>query len=170
MIWFVFNIAVMNFGLGYALAVALSDAPLIPKDFFARIKAILRGDATLVSETVVSTDPPTLSELPADWRDQLSAVSLQPETWLEGLLLKLWVEVVPHREQLLTAEVRGRLALSRLDLVTQRQLHSDVADLQESWRAKVQLIQAMAGKSWLMCRTQILACQRVPLDACRGNN
>ena len=33
----------------------------------------------------------------------------------EGLLLKLWIEVGSFREELLTAEVRGRLALSRLD-------------------------------------------------------
>jgi diguanylate cyclase len=142
-IWFVLSVGIMNLGLGYALAVALSDAPLIPQDFFARVKSGLRGDEALTAETDAFTEPPTLSDLPAGWRDQLSGASLQPETWLEGLLLKLWVEVTPHREQLLTAEVRGRLALSRLDPGAQEQLLIDAAGLQESWRGKVQLIQAM---------------------------
>jgi diguanylate cyclase len=143
LILFVLSIAVMNFGLGYALAVALSDAPLVPHDFLARMKAALFGEDDITTDDDISLLPASLADLPPEWLVQLSATGFVPESFVEGLVLKLWIDVTPQREQLLTAEVRGRLALSLVDRAAQSQLLADVRSLQEAWRDQVQLIQQL---------------------------
>ena len=113
----------MNFGLGYALAVMLSDAPLVPPNFLHRLKA-----AALGAEPVEELPPPTtnLEDIPVAWLEQLTAAHLPPRSFWEALLLKLWLEIAPFREQLLSAEVRARMAVSSLDATPHGQLLDDI--------------------------------------------
>lgn len=134
MILFVLSIAIMNFGLGYALAVVLSNAPLALPELLRR----LRAAGLAADEAPIDRHPPTLEDLPQPWRDQLLTAELPPRSFFEGLLLKLWIEIAPLREQLLTAEVRGRLALSRLDQAAGTQLLADVRGWQLSFRQHLQ--------------------------------
>lgn len=134
MILFVLSIAIMNFGLGYALAVVLSNAPLAVPELLHR----LRTAALPQVEEPVEQHPPTLDDLPQPWQQQLLAAQLLPRDFLEGLLLKLWLEIAPLREQLLTAEVRGRLAASKVDQAAEVQLLADVRDLQLSFHQHLQ--------------------------------
>jgi diguanylate cyclase (GGDEF)-like protein len=128
--------AVMNLGLGYALAVVLSDAPLVSPDFFRRLQAAAFGKLAVPPEEPPAEPlpPATVEDLPAPWREQLTAAALAPDSFLEGLLLHLWLAIQPYREQLLTAEVRGRHALSRLDQTAESQLLADVRDMHHTWR------------------------------------
>lgn len=135
MILFVLSIAIMNFGLGYALAVVLSDAPLAVPALLQRLRtAALPAEL----ETLPEMLPPTLNDLPQPWQDQLLAAHLLPRDFLEGLLLKLWIEIAPLREQLLTAEARGRLAQSQADQSAAGQLLADVRGLQLSFSQHLQ--------------------------------
>lgn len=131
MILFVLSIAIMNFGLGYALAVMLSDAPLVSPQFLQKLRAAALG-------TPAEPPPPpptaTLDDLPAAWLEQLTAASLPAGSFWEGLLLKLWLEVGAFREELLSAEVRGRLALSRLEQGVDVALLADCQHWQTRWR------------------------------------
>ena len=131
MILFVLSVAIMNFGLGYALAVMLSDAPLVSPQVLRRLKA-----AALGPPAVEPLPPPTanLEDVPPHWLEQLAAAKLPPNSFWEALLLKLWVEISPCREELLTAEVRGRHALSRLEQAVDTQLLEDVKGWQQRWR------------------------------------
>jgi diguanylate cyclase len=131
LILFVFSIAIMNFGLGFALAVMLSSAPLISPQLIRRVKTVARGK---IEEELPSSLTATLADIPQPWFDQLTAAQLSPRDFLEALLFKLWSEITPLREELLTCEVRARLALSRLEPTGDLQLLSDVKAWQARWR------------------------------------
>ncbi len=183
MILFVLSIALMNFGLGYALAVVCSAAPLDLPMLIRRMWRKLRSpSATVVDDPLVIEDAgttlATLADLPPAWLDQLTAASLKPASFVEGLLLKLWIEMTPYREQLLTAEVRGRLALSRLDQPSEAQLLGDVRVLQSMWVEYLQSINqclqsklehlgddaAVGGQLDLLLSQQLTALNRIATE------
>lgn len=132
MILFVFSIAIMNFGLGFALAVMLSNAPLVSPQMIRRIKTAARS--SLPEEALPPPLTATLDDIPHPWLDQLTTAGLPPRDFLEALLFKLWSEITPLREELLTCEVRAKLALSRLEPAGDSQLLSDVKAWQARWR------------------------------------
>ncbi|QDU29722.1 Diguanylate cyclase YdeH [Anatilimnocola aggregata] len=132
MILFVLSMAIMNIGLGYSLAVLLSDAPLISPTLVKRLLTVTSKAPKV--EPAVETVPLTVADLPAIWHERLTAANLPPESFVEGLLLHLYLAATPYREQLLTAEVRGRHALSRLDQPAESQLLTDVRTLHHNWR------------------------------------
>jgi diguanylate cyclase len=134
-ILFILSIAIMNLGLGYALAVVLSDAPLALPELIERIRAAALAPEP---EPVPELPAPVVDDLPLPWQEQLQEAQLIPGTFFEGLLLKLWIEIAPLREQLLTAEVRGRLAQSRLDQAAELQLLADVHTLQVGFAEHLQ--------------------------------
>lgn len=148
MILFVLSIAIMNFGLGFALAVMLSDAPFLSPELLQRLRAAAAGPPL--------EPPPTLTagleDLPAAWVEQLTAANLPPHSFWEGLLFKLWLEIAPFREELLTAEVRARLALSRLDQGVDLALLADSQHWQTRWRALLSEVQQL-----LLPRLDVLA-------------
>lgn len=123
MILFVFSIAIMNFGLGYALAVMLSDAPLVSSNFLNKLKAAALGLEQEEPAVIVTA---TVEDIPATWLEQLTAARLPPGSFWESVLLKLWIEIAPFREELLSDEVRVRMALSNFEAVPQGQLLNDV--------------------------------------------
>ncbi|WP_254509337.1 GGDEF domain-containing protein [Anatilimnocola floriformis] len=131
LILFVLSIAIMNFGLGYALAVMLSDAPLLPADFLQRLKS-----AALGGEQAEPPPPTTanLEDIPNAWIEQLTAAHLPPGSFWEALLLKLWIEITPLREELLSEEVRARMAVSSLEATPSGQLLDDVKHALSRWQ------------------------------------
>ncbi len=131
MILFVLSIAIMNFGLGFALAVMLSDAPLVSSQLLHRLRVAAAGTPP---EPPLPPPTATLDDLPTAWMEQLTAANLPVTSFWQGLLLKLWVEVAPFREELLSAEVRARLALSRLDQGVDLALVTDCQLWQARWQ------------------------------------
>lgn len=165
MILFVLSVAIMNFGLGYALAVLLSDAPifspeLLRKAFTVKVKRELPTAEQAAEEAL----PAVVADLPPAWLEQLIEGNLAPESFVEGLLLKLNLSVAPYREQLLTAEVRCRLALSRLDQPAELQVLTDVRTLHKAWgeflHITLKLVQAFAtrveGDGPLMTKLELI--------------
>jgi diguanylate cyclase (GGDEF)-like protein len=123
LILFVLSIAILNFGVGYALAVLLSDAPIISPQVMHRQKAVANGPREIPTVVTLSA---TLGDIPPPWFDQLLAAELSPRDFFEAILFKLWTEITPLREELLTGEVRARLAIGRLDQTADAQLLNDV--------------------------------------------
>lgn len=164
MILFVLSVAVMNFGLGYALALALADSPLVPPGFFTRLKVYLResGEAH-VEFDALDTTPASLADLPPEWLSQLTAAECPPSTMLEGLLLKVWIELAPYREELLTAEVRGRIALGKLDLAALGQLLADVRTVRSDWCTFLEMVLTVLQKRFAMLGSEYSLGNRLDL-------
>ncbi|WP_425614044.1 GGDEF domain-containing protein [Anatilimnocola sp. NA78] len=151
LILFVLSVAIMNFGLGYALAVLLSDAPIFNAQLLRKaLTVVVKGGAPSPQPLPEEIQPAVVADLPSAWLEQLTAANLPPESFVEGLLLKLNLSVTPYREQLLTAEVRGRHALSRLDQPAELQVLTDARALHTTWReflhVTLQLVQAFANR------------------------
>lgn len=132
MLEFILIIGVLNFALGYGLALSLAEPPffgMFSREFWQSFIRRLRLPALRFSAVPRPAPEPehaepesipvavpqprnptvaTLEELPQPWQDQLATEGLQPELAIEGIIHVLWLDASLYREQLLTVESRAR--------------------------------------------------------------
>lgn len=150
---FVFIVGVLNLALGFALAVALAhpwDLALrwpkwtwlqrTPLKLLTRFFARTGGAKPSEPVTAVATQQATetapsrgLDDLPRRWLEELKSEGLHVESFLEGLMQSLRLEVGKYREQLILAE--GRLKQSRASRNGDAMsvLANDIKVINEDW-------------------------------------
>jgi diguanylate cyclase len=153
---FVLIVGLLNVGLGYALAVALaSDGPwfALPHWFWTFATLPLQRLGRLAPSPPVSANGPTivpsanrsaenspatgaevtLDDLPRGWLEELQNENFHVESFIEGFLQSLKLEVGKYREQLIVAE--GRLKQSQASRSTDSLalLASDLRVINQDW-------------------------------------
>src|SRR5439155_12967038 len=146
---FVFLLAIANLLLGYLAAAALVEPPAW-SGFLDRLRrhAARAGSIRLPNMLRAASDSrsgrpvslaevgqegrPTvagLDELPAGWLVQLAAEGIVAETFVEATAHVLRLDVSRHREQLVVAETRARVAAKRRDAASLTRLAVELRSL-----------------------------------------
>jgi diguanylate cyclase (GGDEF)-like protein len=187
---FVLVVGIANLLVGYALALALAEPPFgglldVHRwlDLAGRLRKGLRfmpaeaqpEEIPIPEETadqVAPNAPPTdsepplplvasVDELPTAWRELLEADQISPCWFADGIVHVLRSQLSRYREQVLTAEARGRHALASESAEEVEQLVADFRFLHHEW-----LRQLVEGAELLSSRRGRLgdaavACQRL---------
>jgi diguanylate cyclase len=161
---FVFVIGLLNLGLGFLVAVALTEPPPWSRfrpawlDKLPRIKIpwparrqALAARTTALPELASGTAPSRetesepaphkpvgykLEELPCRWIEALGAEGIIPGSFLEAASHVMRLEVSQYREQLITAENRARASLAAADADALKVLCDDLAHFNQDWLTK----------------------------------
>ena len=92
--------------------------------------------APVTAGAAVPLEPASVLDLPAPWLDQLAGAGVAPTSLLSGMLHWLLLEQASHREQLLTAEARTRLAQTSEDPQPLVQLQADLRYFNKEWQGQ----------------------------------
>lgn len=159
MISFVLAIGIFNLALGYCAALALAEPPpWTGWRWLPRREGRGANGETTASTATQSTTPSVpsvkpglgsmklpegvsativgISDLPADWLDQLASVGIAPQSFIEGTAHVLRLEVNRYREQMVTVESRIRVVLATGDAEGLRVLADDLRALNQDWLDK----------------------------------
>jgi len=162
---FAFTVGLLNLGLGFLLAVALTEPfpwsrfrpawvgnlPRIKLPWPARRQPPAPAEtpkpdaspnpvqSTLDEAEIIPPPPPPvgykLEELPRRWLDTLGAEGITPGSFLEAASHVMRLEVSQYREQLITAENRVRASLAAADEASLQQLCDDLVQFNQDWLA-----------------------------------
>jgi len=162
---FVFTVGLLNLGLGFLFAVALTEPPPWSRFKPAWVRKLPRiklpwpahrqplaptetpkphaspdpVPPTLDEAETAPPPPPVgykLEELPRRWLDALGAEGITPGSFLEAASHVMRLEVSQYREQLITAENRVRASLAAADEAALRQLCDDLIQFNQDWLTK----------------------------------
>jgi diguanylate cyclase len=166
---FILLAGVLNFVLGYFLALALADPPflnllksklwlILGRWILLRFHRLTVGSAEsdaendkadLPTENAQCTDA-TYQELPEGWQHALQDDGVQPVSFAAGLVHFLRLEGAVYREHLLTAEARARQALAVQNPLAMEQLAADLRFINVDWSGKqrhaAELIEDRVGR------------------------
>lgn len=145
MIAFIVAMGLLNFLLGYGLAMSLAEPPFCGLTLMGVAKSVwqeLRNGYRWKKKTpadpqgesgtddgamvTVGMPPLTIHDLPATWREPLARASILPESFLEGVIEWLRIEMNLYRTQLITAEARARAVQANQDSAGALQLLTDL--------------------------------------------
>ncbi len=158
---FILVIGVFNFVLGYLLALALADPPLLGllrSELWRNVRQALLARWTIQPpETPPSASPvdqpndvpvvATISELPDLWKSALQDDGLKLNTLVTGIAHYLRLEAAIYREHLLTAEGRARQAQAEQEPTTMEQLVRDLRFINAEWsRTLLQAAELIEGR------------------------
>ena len=168
---FILLVGVLNFVLGYFLALTLAEPPFLGLfqgtgfSKFGRGMKLLFKRPTLVADESDGEDEEsdlqpveanplpaiaTFSELPELWQHTLRDDGQPPETLAAGVVAFLGLEGTVYREHLLTAEARARQALAVQNPLAMEQLAADLRFINVDWSRKqrqaAELIEERAGR------------------------
>lgn len=168
---FILLVGVLNFVLGYFLALTLAEPPFLglfqgtglPK--FGRGMMLLFKRPALVADESGGEDEAsdesledanalpaiaTFSELPELWQHTLRDDGQPPESLAAGVVAFLRLEGTVYREHLLTAEARARQALAVQNPLAMEQLAADLRFINVDWSRKqrqaAELIEERTGR------------------------
>ncbi|MGI8982818.1 MAG: GGDEF domain-containing protein [Pirellulaceae bacterium] len=155
---FILVIGVLNFVLGYLLALALADPPFLGllagelwRNAWRGMLVVLKRQRVTEVEAGYEADTPpdqqedtpalpavaTISELPELWQHVLGDNGLQLNTLVSGVAHFLRLEGAVYLEQLLTAEVHSRQAVGMQDPLTLERLSADLRFINLDWSRKL---------------------------------
>ena len=153
-------VGLLNFVLGYGLALVLADPPFFGllsgidvRTVWQAAKARFRrtGPPAAVAETAGECElespptpdetaaPPTValdSELPDSWQQTLRDNGLRLNSLAVGVAHLSRLEGAVYREHLLATETRARLGLNEEDPLTMEQLAADLKFINGDWASK----------------------------------
>jgi diguanylate cyclase len=154
-VWFILTVGLLNVGLGFLLAIVLANpgsfhlrwpkwlrwmvrAPLsVVVRMLPRLSAAVAAGSQEATKPVLNEVPnpsdSLLSVLPRSWLEELRCEGVNVESFVEGLLHSLRLEVGKYRDQLIVAE--GRLKQCRANRSTDAMslLASDVSVINQDW-------------------------------------
>lgn len=151
-------IGLLNFVLGYGLALALADPPFLGlqsrldwrlawQGVSARMAALKRPTAA-ASELEPASPPPILeatrpltlaldSDLPDSWQQMLRDQGLRLNSLAVGVAHLARLEGADYREHLLATECRARQALKEQNVLGAEQLAADLRFINGDWASKL---------------------------------
>lgn len=152
----VLAVAIGNLALGYLAAAALADPPVwtrirlrMPRAAWPR-RAVNTTPAAphaehakpsvetiqTTREAVVVKRPATIvgvEELPGEWLDKLAAAGIVPQSFVEGAVQVLRLEIETYRDSLVALELRARGLPGPGDMQALTGLANELEDLNQSW-------------------------------------
>jgi len=156
---FILFAGLLNFSLGYFLALALAEPPflgllrgdlwkIVGQNLILLISRARVGEvkADPTAEALTPQPDPAIAipavalvhELPESWQQTLHDEGLQLKTLATGVVHFLRLEGTVYREHLLTAESRARQALAMQEPLAMEQLAADLRFIHVDWSHKLQ--------------------------------